>query len=149
MRKQDAAVEPIHILLAEDNEDDIVIVKRAFKKLRLLNNLTIVRNGREALDYLFHEGSFAESKPPTPGLVLLDISMPMVDGFEVLTRIKSDDNLKKTPVIMLTTSDREEDIVKSYEFGACSFITKPANFNDFVRAIEHFELYWTLVSRIP
>ncbi len=142
-------VEPIDILLAEDNEDDIIIIKRAFKKLRLMNGLHIVENGQEALDYLLHQGRYAEEKPPVPGLILLDISMPKVDGFQVLEKIKADPKLKRIPVVMLTTSDREEDIVKSYEYGACSFITKPTKFSDFVEVIERFELYWTLVSRIP
>ena len=142
-------VEPIEILLAEDNEDDIVIIKRVFKKLRLMNGLHIVNNGQEALDYLLHDGKYSEEKPPIPGLILLDISMPKVDGFQVLEKIKADPKLKRIPVIMLTTSDREEDIVKSYEYGACSFITKPTSFSDFVETIERFELYWTLVSRLP
>lgn len=143
-------VKPINILLVEDNEDDIVIIRRAFfKKGKLTNGLYIVRNGEEALDFINHRGKYAEEKPPTPGLILLDISMPRMNGFEVLKKLKADPEHKKIPVIMLTTSDREEDIIKSYESGACSYITKPANFNDFVKAIERFEIYWTLVSKIP
>jgi CheY-like chemotaxis protein len=143
-------LKPINILLVEDNEDDVIITQRAFlRKGKLINKLYVVRNGQEALDFVYHQGQYTEEKPATPGLILLDISMPGINGFEVLKKLKADSRYKKIPVIMLTTSSREEDIVKSYEDGACSYITKPTNFSDFVRALEQFEIYWTLVSKIP
>lgn len=142
-------LKPISILLVEDNEDDIVIMKRIFEKMKILNTLHIVRNGQEALDFIYHFGRYKESRQPVPGLILLDISMPVMDGFEVLKILKSDARSMKIPIIMLTTSSREEDIARSYENGACSFITKPADFSSFVKVMEHFEIYWTLVSKIP
>ncbi|MBI5573827.1 MAG: response regulator, partial [Elusimicrobia bacterium] len=102
-----------------------------------------------ALDFIYHMGRYKESKLSMPGLILLDISMPVMNGFEVLKVLKSDARTTRIPIIMLTTSSREEDIVKSYEYGACSYITKPADFNGFVKVMEHFEIYWTLVSKVP
>lgn len=142
-------LKPINFLLVEDNEDDIVIIKRVFKKANLTNKLYVVRSGEEAFDFIYHQGKYAEKKPPTPGLVLLDISLPVMSGFDVLNRIKEDSKYKKIPVVMFTTSNREEDVVKSYENGACSYITKPVRFDDFVKVMERFEIYWTLVSKIP
>lgn len=139
----------IDILLVEDSEDDIVIIKRAFKRLKLKNKLYVVRRGQEALDFIFHEGEYADSKHSTPGLILMDINMPGLNGFEVLERLKENPSSKPIPVIMLTVSDRDEDIVKSYMSGAVSFIIKPMNFESFVKVIEQFDIYWTLVSKIP
>lgn len=142
-------VKVITILLIDDNEDDILITQRAFKKIKLMNELYVVKSGEEAFDFLYHKGKYEKEKPHTPGLILLDIAMPGMDGFEVLKKLKADPKYKKTPVIMLTTSSREEDIVRSYEDGACSFITKPPTFEDFVMVIEHFEIYWALICDIP
>lgn len=139
----------VDILLIDDNEDDILIVERALKGVKLMNGLYIVRSGEEALDFIYHQGKYAQSKPSKPGLILLDINMPGINGFKVLEKLKADPEYKKIPVVMLTTSGREEDIVKSYENGACSFITKPVNFEDFVKVIERFGIYWTLVSKLP
>ncbi|MDI6734642.1 MAG: response regulator [bacterium] len=139
----------INILLVEDNEDDILIIQRAFKKLKLTNEIYVVRDGQEGLDFIFHEGIYAQNKPPTPGLILLDINMPKLNGFQVLERIKAHPVYKVIPVIMLTVSDRDEDIVRSYQNGAVSYITKPMDFEDFVKVIEQFEIYWSLVSKIP
>ncbi|MEW6621191.1 MAG: response regulator [bacterium] len=140
-------LQPIDILLVEDNEDDIIIINRTFKKLKLTNNIYTVRDGQEALDFVFKEGKYALS--PTPGLILLDINMPKLSGFDVLERLKAHPVYKIIPVIMLTVSDREEDIVRSYKNGAVSYITKSMKFDDFVTVMEHFELYWTLVSKVP
>ncbi len=145
----DREIKPIDVLLVDDSEDDILIIQRAFKKVRLMNGMNIVRSGQEALDYIYHQGKYSQTKTVTPGLMLLDIQMPDINGFQVLEKLKSDPKYKSLPVVMLTTSSREEDVIKSYENGAVSFITKPANFNDFVKAIEGFEIYWTLVSKIP
>ena len=140
---------PINILLVEDNEDDILIIERAFKKIKVINELYVVRDGQEGLDFILHEGNYAQTKPPTPGLILLDINMPKVNGFQVLQRLKAHPTYKIIPVIMLTVSDREEDIAIRYQNGAVSYITKPMNFEDFVKVIEQFEIYWSLVSKIP
>ena len=143
----DEQVQPVDILLVEDNEDDIVIVQEAFAESRLLNLIHVVRDGEEAVAYLRCEGIY--QKTPRPGLVMLDINMPKKNGFEVLETMKADPALRSIPVIMLTVSDREEDIIKSYANGACSFIKKPVDFDRFKEVIKQFELYWTLVSRIP
>jgi len=142
-------VSMIDILVVEDNEDDIRILEKVFENMKLLNIISVVRNGQEALDYIYHLGKYASSVHPAPGLILLDIRMPIMDGFEVLAKLKSDPEHRKIPVIILTTSDREEDIAKSYENGACSFVTKPVSFFDFIKIMERFEIYWTLVSKIP
>jgi CheY-like chemotaxis protein len=140
---------PINILLVEDSDDDIVIIQRAFKKVKLTNDLHIVCDGQEALDFIFHEGKYAEIKPATPGLILLDINMPKVDGFGVLKKLKANPPYNIIPVVMLTVSDREEDVVKSFKNGAVSYITKPMDFEKFTKVIETFEIYWTLVSKVP
>ena len=139
----------IDVLLVEDSEDDILVIQRIFKNLKILNTLHIVRNGEESLDFIYHMGKYKESKLPAPGLILLDISMPVMSGFDVLEKLKSDSQSRKIPVIMLTGSSREEDIVKSYEYGACSYITKPADINNFVTVMQLFEIYWTLISKVP
>ncbi|MEW6104716.1 MAG: response regulator [bacterium] len=141
---------PINILLVEDNDDDIVIIKKVFKRLKLTNPLYIVHNGEEALDFLFHKGAYSSLETsPKPGLIFLDINMPIMDGFTTLERLKQNPQTKCIPVIMLTVSDREEDIVKSYANGAVSYVTKPMDFEQFVKVIEQFDIYWTLVSKIP
>jgi CheY-like chemotaxis protein len=137
----------IKILLAEDNDDDIVMIKDAFARSKIINSFDVVKNGEEALGFLRKEGRYAGKD--RPGLILLDINMPKKNGFEVLEAIKKDPRFDYIPVIMLTTSEREEDIVKSYKEGACSYITKPVNFSNFTKVIEQFALYWALVSKIP
>ena len=139
--------EPVEILLVEDNEDDIVIIQEAFADAKLVNVINTVRDGEEALAYLRHEGRYHVAH--RPGLILLDINMPKKNGFEVLESLKGDSKLCSLPVIMLTTSDRDEDIVRSYGNGACSYIRKPVDLHEFTEVVKHFELYWTLVSHIP
>lgn len=140
---------PIDILLVDDSEDDVVIAQRAFKKGRILNNLYIARSGQEALDFIYHEGKYKDETIPTPGLILLDINMPNMNGFQVLEKLKADPKYRIIPVIMLTISDRDEDIVRSYTNGAVSYITKPIGFEAFVKIIEQFEIYWAMVSKVP
>lgn len=140
---------PIDILLVEDSEIDIMIIKRIFEKVKLANMLYIAHNGEEALDFIYRRGKYAKEKLPIPGLILLDIRMPGIDGFEVLKKLKANPMYKRIPVIMLTTPNMEEDIAKSYEEGACSFITKPIDINSFVEVMRQFELYWILVSKVP
>ena len=137
----------IKILLADDNEDDVFVIRKAFEEVKLLNGMDVVNDGEEVLAYLRRQGPYHDAQ--LPGLVLLDIRMPKKDGFEVLKEIKSDPALKHLPVIILTTSKQEEDVVKSYAYGACSFITKPVGFEQFQKMVVQFELYWALVSRVP
>jgi CheY-like chemotaxis protein len=139
--------EPMEILLVEDNEDDILLEQEALADAKLVNLMSVVRDGEEALAYLRRQGKYQNAR--LPGLILLDINMPKKNGFEVLNEIKTDADLKHIPVVMLTTSDNEADIVKSYARGACSFITKPMDFDKFRDVIRQFALYWALVSRIP
>jgi len=139
--------EPMEILLVEDNEDDILLEQEALADAKLVNLMSVVRDGEEALAYLRRQGEYQNAR--VPGLILLDINMPKKNGFEVLHEMKADPALVHIPVVMLTTSDSEADIVKSYARGACSFITKPMDFDKFRDVIRQFALYWALVSRIP
>jgi CheY-like chemotaxis protein len=139
--------EPMEILLVEDNEDDILLEQEALADAKLVNLMYVVRDGDEAITYLRRQGKYHNAQ--VPGLILLDINMPKKNGFEVLNEIKADPALMHIPVVMLTTSDSESDIVKSYAKGACSFITKPMDFDKFREVIRQFALYWALVARIP
>lgn len=136
------------ILLVEDNEDDVEITRRAFKKARVANELHIVRDGQEALDFLFHEGEYG-ADTPTPDLILLDLNLPKVNGMEVLEKMKAADHLSNIPVIMLTVSDRAEDVNKSYQLGSNTFIQKPVEFEKFIRAIEVLGEYWIVIAKLP
>ena len=139
--------EPVEVLLVDDNEDDIVLIEEAFAEVKLMNVIFKVRDGEGALAYLRQERPYTHMR--RPGLVLLDINMPKKNGFEVLNEIKSDPALMHIPVVMLTTSDSEADIVRSYAKGACSYITKPMDFDKFRDVVKQFALYWVLVARIP
>lgn len=140
-------VQPVEILLVEDNEDDVILLKESMKDEGLLNVVHVVHDGEEALAYLRREDPYPEAT--RPGLVLLDINMPRKNGFEVLKELKEDPELRSIPIVMLTTSSRDEDIVRSYSDGACSFITKPVLFDDLRRVVQQFSLYWSLVARLP
>lgn len=135
------------ILMAEDNPDDILITKRAWKKGLIKNRLYIVNNGEEALEFLYKQGEHVNA--PTPSLMLLDLNMPRVDGFEVLKVIKQDPRLKRMPVIVLTTSDREKDIQLAYDLGCNSYIVKPVNYDNFLRAVIEIQRYWIILNEIP
>ena len=139
--------QPVQILLVEDNEDDVIMTMESFEEVNLTNVVNVVQDGEEAMAYLRREGKYKDALQP--GLVLLDINMPKKNGFEVLQEMKADPTLRHIPVIILTTSDREEDIVKSYANGACSFIPKPVGFDNFIKVAKQFSLYWALVTRIP
>jgi len=141
------SAQPVEILLVEDNEDDILLEQEAVAEAKLVNLMYVVRDGEEAMAYLRREGRFQNAQ--LPGLILLDINMPKKNGFEVLNEIKADPALMHIPIVMLTTSDSESDIVKSYAKGACSFITKPMDFDKFREVIRQFALYWALVARVP
>ena len=137
----------LEILLAEDNEDDVLLIQESFANARLVNVVNVVKDGEEAMAYLRKTGKYKNAKPP--GLLLLDINMPKKNGFEVLNEIKADPALRHLPVIILTTSEREEDVVKSYATGACSYIAKPVAPEKFQEVLRQFEIYWALVARIP
>ena len=137
----------VEILLVEDNEDDIVIIQEVFADMKLATIVNTVRDGEEALAYLGRQGKYKVAH--MPDLVLLDINMPKKNGFEVLEEMKKDPRWQSLPVIMLTTSHREEDIVRSYEKGACSYMHKLVDLDQFKHLIKQFEHYWTSVSRVP
>ncbi len=142
--------EPSNILLVEDEEAHAQLTKRAIRKAGNANRIDVVCDGEEALDYLFNGGKHADkSKYPCPGLILLDIKLPGIDGIEVLQKIKQDPNLRKIPVIMLTTSEREEDIARSYDYHANSYLTKPVGFKEFEEKIRQIDFYWMLLNRPP
>ena len=139
--------QPIPILLVDDNDDDVVLTREALAPARFLNLVHVATDGIAALSYLRREPPFEAA--PRPGLVMLDINMPRMDGFETLAAIKADPSLRGLPVIMLTVSDRDTDVVRAYDQGACTYIRKPVDFGEFVKAVERFEVYWTLVARRP
>ncbi len=139
--------EMIDILLVEDNIDDVEIAKKALSEAKLLNRLHVVRDGREACDFLFHRGAYADpASAPRPGVILLDINMPRMNGIDVLREIKADAELRRIPVIMLTVSRRDEDVLRSYDLGCNSFIQKPVEFDKFVEVVKELGLYWALLN---
>jgi len=141
--------DPVDILLVEDNPNDIELALHAFKKNNVANVIHVVRDGAEALEVLFGTGRYAQNPPPQPRVVLLDLKLPFVDGLEVLRRIKGDERLRMTPVVILTSSLQERDIVESYDLGANSYISKPVDFEQFNEAVRTFGLYWLLLNRAP
>ncbi|MBI3608110.1 MAG: response regulator [Nitrospirae bacterium] len=143
-------LQPVTILLVEDNLQDIEITRRAFAKGRVRNDLMVVRDGEEALDYLHHRGKFHDpATSPRPGMILLDLNLPKVGGLEVLQQIKQDDHLKTIPVIVLTVSQREEDVVRSYDLGVNTYIQKPVEFDSFMRVVNAVHEYWILIATLP
>lgn len=139
-----------NILLVEDNPDHAELTLKALKDGNLLNTMFWVKDGEEALDFLFHRGRYTHpTSAPRPELILLDLQLPKIDGHEVLRRIKADDGLRTIPVVMLTTSDREDEVCQSYRAGANSFVSKPVRFTDFVARVKDLKLYWVLTSHLP
>jgi len=137
----------VKILLVEDNPDDIQITQRALKEAKIINKLWIVRDGQEALDFLYHKHKYQDiATSPKPGLILLDINLPKVNGLEVLKKIKESPDLKRIPTVMLTVSRRDEDVIRGYNHGCNSFIQKPVEFEKFVEAVKLISLYWGLLN---
>jgi CheY-like chemotaxis protein len=135
------------ILLVEDNPDDIKLTMRALKKANVMNEVVVAQDGTEALDYLFGGGKYAgRDVNQKPQVVLLDLKMPKVDGFEVLQRIRADERTKLLPVVVLTTSSEDKDRVTSYQFHANSFVRKPVDFEQFTEAVRQLGLYWLLLN---
>jgi two-component system response regulator len=138
------------ILLVEDNPDDEALTMRAFKKSHLANDVIVARDGVEALDYLFGTGAY-EGRDVTdkPHLILLDLKLPRLDGMDVLKRIRSDERVNLIPVVVLTSSREQEDLLRSYALGANSYIRKPVDFNQFVQAVQQLGLYWLVLNESP
>lgn len=138
----------IDILLVEDNESDAELVIRALKKNKVHKELVHLPDGAEALDYVFAKGKYLDRDvESTPKIILMDIKMPKVSGLEALDKLKSDDRTKAIPVVMLTSSNEDQDVKKSYTLGANSYIVKPVDFDDFTSAIAQLEKYWLLLNR--
>lgn len=135
-----------NILLVEDNEGDILLTREAFEESRVKTEINVARNGQEALDYLFKRGDFTQVKKPD--LILLDINIPVFDGHEVLHQLKKDPILKKIPVIVLTTSSNKKDIEKAYEYHANSYVRKPLNMEEFLKAILKIEEFWLQLTTL-
>lgn len=141
---------PVTILLADDDEEDRMLTADALAESRVINDLRFAADGEELLDYLHRRGKFADPKTsPRPGLILLDLNMPRKDGREALREIKADPELRRIPVVILTTSSAEEDICRSYDIGANSFITKPVQFQSLVNLMKEIGHYWIEIVELP
>jgi chemotaxis family two-component system response regulator Rcp1 len=138
---------PIEILLAEDNPGDVRLTQEAFKEGRILNQLHVVADGMEALAFLRQEGEYKDS--PRPDLILLDLNMPRMNGRELLAVIKQDEALRRIPVVILTTSDAEEDIVHSYDMHANCYVSKPVDFDRFIEVVHSIQNFWLTVVTLP
>jgi two-component system response regulator len=140
----------VEILLVEDNPNDVELALRALKKHNLANKVHVVKNGAEALEYIFGTGAYAgRDVNNRPKVILLDLKLPKVDGLEVLRRIKADERTKVIPVVVLTSSTEERDIVESYQLGVNSYIVKPIDFDKFIDAVSELGLYWLLLNQPP
>lgn len=140
----------VNILLIEDNPDHAELTLRALKDGNLLNDVFWVKDGEEALEFLHRQGRYAEgARALRPGLILLDIKLPKIDGLEVLRSIKGDEELRSIPVVMLTTSARDDEVTECYRAGVNSFVTKPVRFAEFVERVKRVKLYWMLTNSLP
>lgn len=138
------------ILLVEDNPDDVVLTLRAFKKNNIMNRVVVAKDGVEALDYLFGTGMYeGRDVSDRPQIILLDLKLPKIDGLEVLKRLRADDRTKLLPVIILTSSKEQRDLIEGYSYGANSYIRKPVNFNQFMEAVRSLGLYWLVLNVSP
>jgi CheY-like chemotaxis protein len=138
---------PIEVLLVEDNPGDVRLTQEAFREGRVQNQLNVVGDGEEALSYLRQEGEFSEAT--RPDLILLDLNMPKKDGRQVLQEIKEDEDLKRIPVVILTTSEAEEDILRTYDYHANCFITKPVDLHQFLNVVKFIEDFWLTIVKLP
>ena len=138
---------PVEILLVDDNIGDVVLTKEALKGADFTNRVSIARDGFEALDFLRQTGKFASV--PTPDLILLDINMPRKNGCEVLAEIRCDEDLKLIPIVILTSSEAEDDIRRAYEMGANCYVTKPADLDEMVKIVQAIDFFWTTVAKLP
>ena len=139
----------IIILMADDDDDDYLLTQKALGESKLLNELHRVRDGEELLAYLRHEGPYKESAPERPGVILLDLNMPRMDGREALREIKSDATIRDIPIVVFTTSKAEEDVYRSYKLGVNSFITKPVTFDNLIQVMKTLGKYWFEIVELP
>ncbi len=138
-----------HILLAEDNPNDVELTMAALKTNRVLNEVVVTRDGAETLDYLWRRNGYADRRGGDPVLMLLDLKMPRVDGLEVLRQVKSSAELKSIPIVVLTSSREEQDVVASYDLGVNAYVVKPVDFHDFVEAVKLLGGFWAVVNEPP
>lgn len=142
--------EDVEILLVEDNPNDVELTLRALQKQNLSNKVFVVKDGAEALDFIFATGAFSQRKIENrPKVVLLDLKLPKMDGIEVLRRIKEDPRTKHLPVVMLTSSQEERDVMETYKLGVNSYIVKPVDFSNFVHAVSELGIYWGILNKVP
>ena len=137
------------VLLAEDNSKDVELTLGALSEHHLANEVVVTRDGAEAWDYLKREGAFAKRPEGNPAVVLLDLKMPKMDGLEVLRRLRADDALRAIPVVMLTSSNEERDVVESYKLGVNAYVVKPVAFEDFITAVKNLGLFWAVLNQPP
>ena len=137
------------ILLAEDNPKDVELTIEALSEHNLANHVVVVKDGVEAMEYLRYEGNYKQRKHENPAVLLLDIKMPRMNGIEVLKAVRNDDKLKTIPVVILTSSREESDLIKSYELGVNAYVVKPVNFKDFIEAIKQIGIFWALLNELP
>jgi CheY-like chemotaxis protein len=137
------------ILLADDNSKDVELTLAALADHNLANNVIVLRDGVEVLEYLRFQGSFRLRRPGSPAVVILDIKMPRMDGLEVLQAIRADPALKATPVVILTSSREEQDVIRSYELGVNAYVVKPVQFTEFVNAVKHIGVLWAILNELP
>ncbi|HYR92480.1 MAG TPA: response regulator [Terriglobia bacterium] len=143
-------LEDVEILLVEDNPNDVELTLRALQKQNLASKVFVVKDGAEALEFLFATGLYAKRKiDDRPKVILLDLKLPKVDGIEVLRKIKADPRTKNTPVVMLTSSQEERDVMESYKLGVNSYIVKPVDFSNFVHAVSELGMYWGILNKVP
>jgi two-component system response regulator len=142
--------DPVEILIVEDNPSDAELMIRALKKHNLANDLFVAEDGQQALDFIYCKGEFESRHPVKPiKVIFLDLKLPKVNGLEVLKAIKSNPETKKLPVVIITSSKEDPDIKAAYELGANSYVVKPVDFNDFIKAMQHLGLFWLLVNEAP
>ncbi len=140
----------VEILIVEDTAEDLELALRALRKSNLANRIQVARDGEEALDFLFCQGAFAtRAIEDKPRVILLDLKLPKIDGFEVLQRIKTDPRTKSIPVVVLTSSKEQRDVIESYNLGVNSYIVKPVNFEGFMKAVQDLGMYWLLLNQPP
>jgi CheY-like chemotaxis protein len=137
------------ILLVEDNSNDVELTLSALGEYHLVNDVDVVRDGEEALDYLYKRGKYENRESGTPTVVLLDLKLPKIDGLEVLEKIKADDDLKTMPVVMLTSSREEQDLIRSYKLGVNAYVVKPVEFSEFMSALKELGLFWAVINQPP
>ena len=138
------------ILLVEDSPDDVALTMRAFKRSHVMNTIEVARDGVDALDFLFARGAFAERvEKPLPTLVILDLKLPRLDGLGVLKAIRAEPRTQLLPVVILTSSKEEQDLISGYSLGANSYVRKPVDFNEFLEAVKILGIYWLLMNQVP